>query len=118
MYPMSPINSCPLHWPAFVYEGAQYGLPYAAENVAFLRNTELVPENPETWEDVRAVSEAADCRWFASQYGFIMFDNNPYHFFPVQTAFGGYVFGLTDEGYDPKRCRHRQRWINRRSRLP
>lgn len=85
---------------AFVYEGVQYGLPYAAENVAFLRNTELVPDNPETWEDVRAVSEQliAD---EASQYGFIMFDNNPYHFFPVQTAFGGYVFGLTDAGYDP-----------------
>ena len=85
---------------AFVYEGVQYGLPYAAENVAFLRNTELVPDNPETWDDVRAVSEqlVADG---ASQYGFIMFDNNPYHFFPVQTAFGGYVFGLTDEGYDP-----------------
>ncbi len=84
---------------AFVYEGVQYGLPYAAENVAFLRNTELVPDNPETWDDVRAVSEqlVADG---VSQYGFIMFDNNPYHFFPVQTAFGGYVFGLTDEGYD------------------
>lgn len=83
----------------FVYEGATYGLPYAAENVAFLRNSELVPEAPGTWEDVRAVSEqlVADG---ASQYGFIMFDNNPYHFFPVQTAFGGYVFGLTDEGYD------------------
>ena len=85
---------------AFVYEGVQYGLPYAAENVAFLRNTELVPDNPETWDDVRAVSEQliAD---EASQYGFIMFDNNPYHFFPLQTAFGGYVFGLTDAGYDP-----------------
>ena len=85
---------------AFVYEGVQYGLPYAAENVAFLRNTELVPDKPESWDDVRAVSEQliAD---EASQYGFIMFDNNPYHFFPVQTAFGGYVFGLTDAGYDP-----------------
>ena len=85
---------------AFVYEGVQYGLPYAAENVAFLRNTELVPENPETWDDVRAVSEQLISDG-ASQYGFIMFDNNPYHFFPVQTAFGGYVFGLTDDGYDP-----------------
>ncbi len=84
---------------AFVYEGAQYGLPYAAENVAFIRNTELVPDNPETWDDVRAFSEQLIADG-ASQYGFIMFDNNPYHFFPVQTAFGGYVFGLTDEGYD------------------
>ena len=85
---------------AFVYEGVHYGLPYAAENVAFIRNADLVPENPETWDDVRSVSEQliADGD---STYGFIMFDNNPYHFFPLQTAFGGYVFGLTDEGYDP-----------------
>ena len=85
---------------AFVYEGVHYGLPYAAENVAFIRNADLVPENPETWDDVRSVSEQliADGE---STYGFIMFDNNPYHFFPLQTAFGGYVFGLTDEGYDP-----------------
>lgn len=85
---------------AFVYDGAQYGLPYAAENVAFLRNLDLVPDNPETWDDVRSVSEQLIADG-ASKYGFVMFDNNPYHFFPVQTAFGGYVFGLTDEGYDP-----------------
>ncbi len=84
---------------AFVYDGVQYGLPIAAENVGFLRNTDLVPDNPATWDDVRAISEQliADGD---SQYGFIMFDHNPYHLFPLQTAFGGYVFGLTDAGYD------------------
>lgn len=86
---------------AFVYEGTQYGLPYAAENVAFLRNVDLAPENPETWDDVRALSEQLIADG-AAQYGFVMFDNNPYHFFPVQTAFGGYVFGLTDAGYNPE----------------
>ncbi len=84
---------------AFVFDGVQYGLPYAAENVAFVRNTDLVPEAPESWDDVRAVSEAlvADGE---SQYGYIIQDNDPYHFFPLQTAFGGYVFGLTEAGYD------------------
>lgn len=85
---------------AFVYEGVQYGLPTSAENVGFLRNTDLVPENPATWDDVRAISEELQASGDA-QYGFIMFDTNPYHFFPVMTAFGGYVFGLTDAGYDP-----------------
>ena len=84
---------------AFVYEGVQYGMPTSAENVGFLRNTDLVPENPATWDDVRAISEALQASGDA-QYGFIMFDNNPYHFFPLQTAFGGYVFGLTETGYD------------------
>jgi arabinogalactan oligomer/maltooligosaccharide transport system substrate-binding protein len=84
---------------AFVYDGVQYGLPYAAENVAFVRNTDLVPEAPETWADVLAISEqlVADGE---AQYGYIIQDNDPYHFFPVQTAFGGYVFGLTEAGYD------------------
>jgi maltose-binding protein MalE len=27
--------------------------------------------------------------------------NDPYHYNPVMTAFGGYVFGVTDQGYDP-----------------
>jgi len=85
---------------AFVYDGVQYGLPYAAENVAFVRNTDLVPEAPETWEDVRAISEQL-IEDGEAQYGYIIQDNDPYHFFPVQTAFGGYVFGLTEDGYDP-----------------
>ena len=84
---------------AFVYEGVQYGMPTSAENVGFLRNTDLVPDNPETWDDVRAISEELQSSGDAD-YGFIMFDSNPYHFFPVMTAFGGYVFGLTDAGYD------------------
>ena len=32
---------------------------------------------------------------------FIRQEGDPYHFFPIQTAFGGYVFGLTETGYDP-----------------
>lgn len=86
---------------AFKYEGVQYGLPYAAENVAFIRNSELVPDAPATWEDVKAVSEGLVADG-ASQYGYIIQDNDPYHFFPIQTAFGGYVFGLTEDGYDPE----------------
>ncbi|MCY4466471.1 MAG: maltose ABC transporter substrate-binding protein [Chloroflexi bacterium] len=85
---------------AFVYEGVQYGMPTSAENVGFLRNTDLVPENPATWDDVRAISEQLQASGDA-QFGFIMFDNNPYHLFPLMTAFGGYVFGLTEAGYDP-----------------
>lgn len=84
---------------AFKYDGVQYGLPYAAENVAFVRNTDLVPEAPETWDDVKSISEqlVADGE---AQYGYIIQDNDPYHFFPIETAFDGYVFGVTESGYD------------------
>ena len=84
---------------AFVYDGVNYGLPYAAENVAFVRNPELVMDAPETWDDVRAISEELVGDG-TSEYGYIIQDDDPYHFFPIQSAFGGYVFGLTDAGYD------------------
>ncbi len=84
---------------AFTYEGVLYGLPYATENVAFFRNTDLVPEAPETWEDVRAATEQI-LEDGSAQYGYVLQRGDPYHFFGLQSAFGGYVFGLTEEGYD------------------
>lgn len=84
----------------FQYDGVQYGMLYAIENVALVRNTELVPEAPATWEEVAAIS-AQLVEEGTTQYGFIESMNDPYHFFAVQSAFGGYVFGLTDTGaYD------------------
>ncbi|MBK8024322.1 MAG: extracellular solute-binding protein [Chloroflexi bacterium] len=41
----------------FTYNGELYGMPYAAENVALVRNTDLVPDAPATWDDVRAITE-------------------------------------------------------------
>ena len=93
-------NFLPSARAAFVFDGVQYGLPVAAENVAFIRNTDLVPENPATWDDVREVSEQLIADGDA-QYGWIIQDSDPYHTFSLLTAFGGYVFGLTDDGYDP-----------------
>jgi maltose/maltodextrin transport system substrate-binding protein/arabinogalactan oligomer/maltooligosaccharide transport system substrate-binding protein len=85
---------------AFTYEGVLYGVPYATENVAFFRNTDLVPEAPETWEDVREATEQI-IESGDAQYGYVLQRGDPYHFFPLQTAFGGYVFGLDEEtGYD------------------
>ena len=84
---------------AFVFDGALYGMPYVTENVAFVYNPDLVSEAPTTWEEVRALSEEltdAD----AGTYGWVTQDSDPYHFFPIQTAFGGYVFAFGDAGYD------------------
>lgn len=95
-------NFLPVTIQAFTYEGQLYGVPYALENIALYRNTDLVPEAPATWEEVRAISEeinSAD----AETYGFIRQEGDPYHFYPIQTAFGGYVFGRDDEGnYNPE----------------
>jgi len=84
---------------AFTYEGELYGLPYATENVAFFYNPELVEAAPESWEDVRAISEAL-VEAGDAEYGYLLQEGDPYHFFGIQTAYGGYVFGLGDDGYD------------------
>jgi arabinogalactan oligomer / maltooligosaccharide transport system substrate-binding protein len=83
----------------FNYNGVQYGMPYAVENVAFVRNPELVPDAPTTWDEVAAISRQLVDDGVAS-YGFIESMNDPYHFFAVQSAFGGYVFGVDDGVYD------------------
>ncbi len=41
---------------AFNYEGQIYGLPYAVENIALIRNTDLVPEAPATFEDLKSTA--------------------------------------------------------------
>jgi maltose/maltodextrin transport system substrate-binding protein/arabinogalactan oligomer/maltooligosaccharide transport system substrate-binding protein len=86
---------------AFTYDGELYGMPYAVENVAFFYNPELVSDVPSSWDDVLAVSRDLQSSG-AADYGFVRQEGDPYHFFPIQTAFGGYVFGQNSDGtYDP-----------------
>ncbi len=88
---------------AFTYEGELYGMPYAIENVAFIYNPDLVPQVPASWEEIRALSSQLRDEGRA-RYGFIRQEGDPYHFFPIQTAFGGYVFAVNPDGtYDPDR---------------
>jgi maltose/maltodextrin transport system substrate-binding protein/arabinogalactan oligomer/maltooligosaccharide transport system substrate-binding protein len=86
---------------AFTYDGKLYGMPYATENLAFFRNVDLVPEAPTTWDEVAQIS--ADLQAAGSvKYGYALQENDPYHFFPLMSSFGGYVFGRDANGsYDP-----------------
>lgn len=86
---------------AFTYDGTLYGMPYLTENVALFRNPELVPEAPTTWDEVTQIAAQLEADGKVKQ-GYILQQGDPYHFFPIMTAFGGYVFGLDEEGnYDP-----------------
>ncbi len=38
------------------YEGQLYGVPYAIENIALLRNIDLVPEAPATFEELETIA--------------------------------------------------------------
>jgi maltose/maltodextrin transport system substrate-binding protein/arabinogalactan oligomer/maltooligosaccharide transport system substrate-binding protein len=90
---------------AWQYNGELYGLPYSTENVGFFINQDIVEECPTTWTEVmeisRELSADNDDDIATNKYGFVGIESDPYHFFPIMTAFDGYVFGLTDQGYDP-----------------
>ncbi|MFD4422885.1 extracellular solute-binding protein [Agromyces sp. NPDC058484] len=84
---------------ASTYEGTVYMLPYAVENIAVLRNADLVPEPATSFDDMIARGKAAGLTQpFVVEQGA---EGNPYHLYPFQTAFGAPVFGTNDQGYDP-----------------
>ncbi|MGO3033379.1 MAG: sugar ABC transporter substrate-binding protein, partial [Microbacterium gubbeenense] len=83
---------------AATYDGTVYMLPYAVENIAVLRNQELVPEQPSSFDEMIAAGNDAGLESpFIVEQGA---EGDPYHLYPFQTAFGAQVFGTDDEGYD------------------
>ena len=92
---------------AFTYDGQTYGLPYAIENVALVRNTDLVPEAPATFEEMMQIAtdyKAAHADdpaalGLAVQVGP---QGDAYHLQPFLSAFGGYIFAQNADGtYNP-----------------
>jgi arabinogalactan oligomer/maltooligosaccharide transport system substrate-binding protein len=95
----SAADYLPVAIDASTYEGTTYMLPYAVENIAVLRNADLVPEAATSFDDMIAKGTAAGLAHpFVVEQGA---EGNPYHLYPFQTAFGAPVFGTNDEGYDP-----------------
>ena len=87
----------------FTYDGQTYGLPYAVENIALVRNTDLAPEAPESWDDMVATGKQLVAQKKAKLPIAIQQDptnGDPYHLFPLQQSFGSSIFASTPEGYD------------------
>jgi len=85
---------------AMTYDGNVYGLPYSIENVALVRNADLVAEPAATYDEVIANGQAA-----GTQYPFLVGlspeQGDPYHLYPLQTSFGSQVFAQNADGsYD------------------
>ncbi len=81
----------------FTYDGKLYAMPYAIENLAFFRNTDLVPDAPKTWDEVKTITkDLVDSK--KSQYGYMIQSADSYHYFPIENAFGGYLFSVDDKG--------------------
>ncbi|MET4223741.1 sugar ABC transporter substrate-binding protein [Oerskovia enterophila] len=82
---------------AFTQDGQVYGLPYAIENIALIRNTALAPAAPATWDEAIAAGQAAGTKFpiLVQSDGA---KGDPYTHYPFQTSFGAPVFSQNADG--------------------
>lgn len=85
------------------YGGQTYGMPYAIESVALVRNNKLTKDEPKTFDEmVTSGTNAGAERAFVVQAG----ENNqfdPYHMYAFQTSFGAPIFKQAADGsYTPE----------------
>lgn len=86
---------------AFTYDGKVYGVPYAVENIALVRNTDLAPDAPATWDDLVKTGKDAVAAKKAKYPILIQQDaanSDPYHLYPIQASFGAPVFNTAADG--------------------
>jgi maltose-binding protein MalE len=84
---------------AFTYDGQTYGLPYAIENIALIRNADLVPETPATFEELEEIALGLQADGTVTVPLAVQQDPaDPFHNYPLFTAMGGYVFGQDEDG--------------------
>ena len=81
---------------AVTYNGQTYGVPYAVESVALVRNNALTQDAPTTYDDMIASGKKASVEYpFIIQMGD---KGDPYHFYGFQTSFGAPVFNTNADG--------------------
>ncbi len=82
---------------AFSSGGRFYGVPFAFQNVALVRNTRLVPQAPRTWEELEKVALRLK-RQKKAEIPLGLPVPDPFSEYPLFSAFGGYLFGETSNG--------------------
>lgn len=82
---------------AWTYDGQAYAVPYAIENIALIRNADLVAEAATDYNDMIAKATEA-----GTEYKFLVGLDpeaaDPFHLYPFQTSFGAPVFGTNPDG--------------------
>ncbi|THV40905.1 sugar ABC transporter substrate-binding protein [Glycomyces buryatensis] len=75
---------------AFTVDGNLYGVPYALENIGLIRNTDLAPDAPATFEElVQAGKDAGTDEILTME---VSVDGNAYNAYPLFASMGGYLF--------------------------
>lgn len=86
------------------FNGQTYGVPYAVENLALMRNTAMVPDAPKTMDDLLAAAKAAKAKDPKITNLLIQpvgKTGNAYYTYPYLSAFGGGIFEQKANGdYD------------------
>jgi len=80
----------------FTLDGSLYGVPYAVENLALVRNNALATETPATFDELIEQGKASGAEFpVLIQQGDA---GDAYHLYPIQTSFGAPVFTTDDSG--------------------
>ena len=86
------------------FNGQTYGVPYAVENIALVRNTNLAPNAPTTMDELVTTGQDLVKQGKAKEVLIqeVSKTGNPYYAYPYLAAFGGGIFGKDAKGnYDP-----------------
>lgn len=81
---------------AVTYDGQTYGVPYATESLALVRNNALTTDEPATFDEMIESGKAT-----GAEYPFVLQTDDqgdPYHYYPFQTSFGAPVFAQEADG--------------------
>ncbi|MGK5677680.1 sugar ABC transporter substrate-binding protein [Actinoplanes sp. URMC 104] len=90
---------------AVTFNGRTYGVPYAMENLALIRNTALAPQAPGTIEALVATATQLQRAGKVSEKLCLQVGQvgDAYHLYPLYSSAGGYLFGTKAGGdYDPE----------------
>ncbi|MFG1695411.1 extracellular solute-binding protein [Nonomuraea sp. NPDC049309] len=90
---------------AVTFNGQIYGAPYAVENIALIRNTELAPDAPATIEDMIAKGKELKKDGKVKEVLCLPVGQkgDAFHVYPIFASGGGALFGTTASGDpDPK----------------
>lgn len=86
------------------FNGQNYGVPYAIENIGLIYNKDVISTPPKTLDELISMGQAAVKAGKAKQVLSMNVgkQGNPYMAYPFMSAFGGGVFGTKANGdYDP-----------------
>jgi arabinogalactan oligomer/maltooligosaccharide transport system substrate-binding protein len=88
---------------AVTFNGQVYGVPYATESLALIRNTKLAPQAPASIEDLVKTGKKLKADKKASEILCLQVGDkgDAYHSYPLYSSGGGYLFGTNAAGeYD------------------